>query len=177
MQPVGLLSLITCLWKCGCPLGMGQTQPGITSCVSRELQVCLNTNTENNDQVSPLPCEQPMHSLQARCSLHSSRMTVNPKSTVMKPLCCQEGYVYPPSPQQHVPTLCPTASINTTTRAANSSRTALRCTFCMLNSLNQHHVESDAQQCQCKGSSRSKWSCSGDRGKGSGTAPFGSSLS
>lgn len=94
--------------------------------------------------------------------------TPNPKSTVMKHLCCQKGYVYPPFPQRHFPTPFPKASIDTTTWAANSSQTALQCMFCLLNPLNQHIMESDAQQCQCKGSSWSEQPCSGDRVKGRG---------
>lgn len=70
--------------------GIGQTHPGISICVASDLQPFLIINIGNNDWVSNFPCKQPMYSLWTRCYLHPNRVTFNPKSTMMKHLCCQK---------------------------------------------------------------------------------------
>lgn len=83
------------------PLGMwispgtNQTHPGISICVASELQPFLTINIGNIDWVSNFPCKQPTHSLWVRCYLHPSRVTFNPKPTVMKHLYCQKRVCLP----------------------------------------------------------------------------------
>lgn len=76
-----------------------------------ELQHFLTINTGNNNWVSNFPCKQPMYCLWMRCYLHPSRVTFNPKSTMMKHLSCQKKRcAYLHSPQQHLSTPFPTTS-------------------------------------------------------------------
>lgn len=104
-----------------------------------------------------------MYSPWMRCYLHPSRVTFNPKSTVMKHLCCQKRVCSPslsPATFPH-PFLY---SQHCSDPVSDQLRPS--CSW-LLKSLSQHIEGLNTQQCLCKGSSwcqRFLWT----RGRGVG---------
>lgn len=104
---------------------------------------------QTHPDISDIPCRQPMLSLWMRCYLHPSRVTFNPKCTMMKHLSCQKGCVYPRSPQQNFSTSFPATSTALTLWAASPGQAALQSGLCLLKSLGQHIEGLSTQQCLC----------------------------
>lgn len=118
--------------------GIGQIHPGISVCVASELQPFLTINIGNIDWVSNFPCKQPTYSLWVRCSLHSSRVTFNPKSTMMKHLSCQKRVCLASLSPTTLSTPFPTTSTALALWAGSSGWAALQAGLCLLESLSQH---------------------------------------